>query len=182
MKHIEKSPLNVVFTEINPCKSMMQMQMAWQQQNRSIFELDSLEVDILIDFAENTSGKAAMMAKGILEFAYGYHYCDCPQLPEIAGLKNSKIITDNGINDFGLLITAQPNPSKEWVAFNFRLPPGLNDATVKIIDITCKTVDLINLNGNVGQVVWDSRKVNPGVYFYTLNAGNVSKSDKIIIE
>jgi hypothetical protein len=74
--------------EYNDYKSMMQMQMAWQQQNRSIFELDSLEVAILLDFAENTGGKAALMARGILEYAYGYHYCNCLPVDDAAAWKS----------------------------------------------------------------------------------------------
>jgi hypothetical protein len=168
--------------EYNQYKSFTEWLIGLYQQNRTIYELDSIEIANLVNIAENGSGDTKYSARGILEFAYGYHYCDCPELPEIAGLKNSKIINDNGINNFGLLITAQPNPAKEWVAFNFRLPPGLNSATVKITDITSKVADVINLNGNIGQAVWDSRKVNPGVYFYTINAGNATKSDKIVIE
>ncbi|MFU8844991.1 MAG: SprB repeat-containing protein, partial [Bacteroidales bacterium] len=58
----------------NDYKTLMQMQIAWQQQGRSIFELDSTEVAILTGFAEDNTGKAALMARGILEYAYGHNY------------------------------------------------------------------------------------------------------------
>jgi hypothetical protein len=32
-----------------------------------------------------------------------------------------------------------------------------------------------------GQKIWDSRQVNPGVYFYNFNVSGVRKSGKIVI-
>jgi hypothetical protein len=169
-------------SEYNQYKLFTEWLIGLYQQNRTVFGLDSLEIANLVSIAENGTGSAKYGTRGILEFAYGYHYCDCPELPEIAGLKNSKIDTDNVDNNFGLEIDVKPNPAKEWVAFDYCLPPGINTATLKITDLAGKVVAFINLTGNLGQHIWDSQKVNPGVYFYTINAGNAFESDKIIIE
>jgi len=168
--------------EFNQYKSFTEWMIGLYQQNRTIFDLDSLELAYLVNIADNGTGSTAYNARGILEFAYGYHYCDCPELPEIAGLKSSKIDTDLVGNNFGLEINAKPNPAKEWVAFDYHLPIGINTVTLQITDIAGKVVAFITLTGNSGQHVWDSRKVNPGVYFYTINAGNASKCDKIVVE
>lgn len=168
--------------EFNQYKSFTEWMIGLYQQNRTLYDLDSLELAYLVNIAENGTGNTVYNARGILEFAYGYHYCDCPELPEIAGLKSSKVNTDKVNNDFGLEIDAKPNPAKEWVAFDYRLPPGINTATLQITDLAGKVVYFITLTGNSGQHVWDSRKINPGVYFYTINAGNAFKCDKIVVE
>jgi hypothetical protein len=164
----------------NDYKSMMQMQMAWQQQGRSIFELDSLEVDMLVDFAENASGKAAMMAKGILEYAYGYHYCNCLPVDDPAAWKSTFMMPGSDV-DNGLSIQAVPNPASTWVAFNFTLPVHVNEAVLQITDVHGKSLTSFVITAKQGQQVWDIRDMKKGVYLYTLKAGTMSKNGKLII-
>jgi hypothetical protein len=167
-------------TGYNDYKSMMQMQMAWKQQGRSIFELDSLEVEILLDFAENTSGKAAMMARGILEYAYSHHYCNCLPADDAGAWKSSAVMPGSAV-DNGLFIQALPNPASTWVAFNFTLPVHVNEAVLQITDVHGKSITSFVINTKQGQQVWDIRDLKKGVYLYTLKAGAMSKNGKLII-
>jgi hypothetical protein len=161
-------------------KTMMEMQMAWQQQNRSIFELDSLEVAILVDFAENKTGKAALMARGILEYAYGYHFCNCLPVDDPASWKSTAMMPGSDV-DNGLSIQAAPNPASTWVAFNFTLPVHVNEAVLQITDVHGRNITSFVINTKQGQQVWDIRDVLKGVYLYNLKAGTMSKSGKLII-
>jgi hypothetical protein len=165
----------------NDYKTMMEMQMAWQQQNRSIFELDSLEIAILVDFAENASGKAALMARGILEYAYGYHFCNCLPVDDPAAWKSTAAMPGSDV-DNGLSIQAVPNPASTWVAFNFTLPVHVNEAVLQITDVHGKSITSFVINTKQGQQVWDIRDVKKGVYLYTLKAGAMSKNGKLIIQ
>jgi hypothetical protein len=166
--------------EYNDYKSMMQMQMAWQQQNRSIFELDSLEVAILLDFAENTGGKAALMARGILEYAYDHHYCNCLPVDDATAWKSMAAMPGNDA-DNGLSIQAVPNPASTWVAFNFALPVHVNEAVLQITDVHGRSITSFAITVNQGQQVWDIRDMKKGVYLYTLKAGAITKNGKLII-
>jgi hypothetical protein len=164
----------------NDYKSMMQMQMAWQQQNHSIFELDSLEVAILVDFAENTGGKAALMARGILEYAYDHHYCNCLPVDDPAAWKSTFMMPGSDV-DNGLSIQAVPNPASTWVAFNFALPVHVNEAVLQITDVHGRSITSFAITVNQGQQVWDIRDMKKGVYLYTLKAGAITKNGKLII-
>jgi len=167
-------------TGYNDYKSMMEMQMAWQQQGRSIFELDSLEVDILVDFAENTSGKAAMMARGILEYAYGHHFCNCLPVDDPAAWKSTFMMPGSDV-DNGLSIQAAPNPASTWVAFNYTLPVHVKEAVLQITDVHGRSITSFVITTKQGQQVWDIRDMKKGVYLYTLKAGTMSKNGKLII-
>jgi hypothetical protein len=165
----------------NDYKTMMEMQMAWQQQGRSIFELDSLEVDILLDFAENASGRAAMMARGILEYAYGHHYCNCLPVDDSEAWKSTALMPGSDV-DKGLFIQAAPNPASTWVAFNYTLPVHVNEAVLHITDVLGKSIASFILTAKQGQQVWDIRSVNKGIYLYNLKAGAMNKNGKLIIQ
>lgn len=166
--------------DYNDYKTMIEMQMVWQQQNRSIFELDSFEIALLVNIAENKTGNAALMAKGILEYAYGYHFCNCLPLDKQAAWKSTAIMPDSDV-DNGLTIQAAPNPANTWVAFNFTLPVHINEAVLHITDVHGRNITSFTINTNQGHQVWDIRGVEKGVYLYTLETGTISKNGKLII-
>lgn len=157
------------------------MQMNWQQQGRTVFDLDSAEISMLVDYAENGFGKASVISKGVLEFGYGYHYCDC--LPADSSTMKSSIINyETPKFDNGLYIKAKPNPADTWVAFDYKIPLYIGEAILTITDINGRIIKRFTINSEVGQKVWDIRKIPTGVYFYRLEAGNNRKSDKLIIK
>ena len=151
-----------------------------KQQGRTIFDLDSTEISNLVLIAENSTGTAGAQAKGILEYAYGYHYCKC--LPDnTLGLKNSTLETISVENDFVADISIEPNPSVTWAAFNYTLPSDKSKGVIEITDISGKLIDKFTIKGKQGQKIWDTGNVLNGVYFYTLNTEGYIKSGKIIV-
>ncbi|RLD69768.1 MAG: hypothetical protein DRI87_09225 [Bacteroidetes bacterium] len=165
----------------NEYKSLAEIQMNWQQQGRTVFDLDSAEIAMLVDYAENGLGKAAVISKGILEFAYGYHYCNCLPVNDSSNMKSSNAFAGTNETDNGLLIEATPNPARTWVAFNYKLPVFATEAVLRITDVSGKTITTFTLNSKQGQQVWDIRNIEKGVYLYTLKAESLSKSGKLII-
>ena len=163
-------------------KSLTEMQMTWQQQGRNIFQLDSTEVATLVDFAENSTGKASVSAKGILEFAYEYRYCDCLPVNDTSAWKSSVIDPVIQTDESGLFIEAKPNPASTWVAFDYKLPVYVNEAMLQISNIEGKSITTFTLTTRRGQQIWDIRDVEKGVYLYTLIVGSISKSGKLIVE
>lgn len=161
---------------------MLNLHIQLAQGGRTFYELDSIEVTNLAMIAENSDGTAGAQAKGILEFAYGYHCCNCLNVSDSTGYKSSGIINpDNFARAYGMEIITEPNPAKDWVAFNYTLPDDKSAGIIKIIDAKGTFVATIEVADSQGQKVWDTRKLNSGVYFYTLNVGEFTQTGKIVI-
>ena len=152
-----------------------------KQQGRNVFQLDSTEMATLLNIADNSSATAGTQARGILEHAYDYNYCNCPELSDTAAYKNQGINWSDFEKLSGIDITAEPNPAREWATFNYTLPGKDSKGVIRITDISGKLIQIINVNGKQGQKIWDTRLINAGVYFYTLQGGGLSKTGKIVI-
>lgn len=125
---------------------------------------------------------ACAQARGILEFGYGYEYCNCLNVTDTSGYKSSGMINPDMISGvYGFDISAEPNPAKDWVAFNYTLPGYEAQGIINISDISGKLITILIVEGKQGQKVWDTRKVNSGIYFYTLYVSGFSKTGKIVI-
>ena len=161
---------------------MLNLQISLEQQGRTIFDLNSDEVNNLVLIADNSNGTAGVQAKGILESGYGYHYCNCLDVFDNSGYKSSgKINYDafNKVNRYG--IDVNPNPAKQWTEFNYILPDENTTATIKISDVSGKIINTFTIVGKQGQQIWDTRKIKPGAYFYTFIVSGLTASGKIII-
>ncbi len=160
---------------------MLNLMSTLKQQGRTVGELDSTEVSSLVYIAENTNGTASAQAKGILEYAYGYHFCDCINSDSTGYKSSGSLNPENHEQAYGISLTVSPNPATDWVAFDYSLNDDYASASIKITDITGKPVTVIPVSGRLGQKIWNTRKVSPGVYFYNFNASGVNKSGKIVI-
>jgi len=172
---------NEEMAEHNYFLDMLNMQINLEQQGKTIFDLDSTEIDNLVFVADNSSGTASAQAKGILEFAYGYHFCNCLGV-DTFGYKSSSLFKPGAFEKlYGVEITVEPNPAKDWTAFNYSLPDHDSDGVIKISDYTGKLMATLPINGKQGQKIWDTRNIKSGVYFYTLNVSGFNKSGKIVV-
>ena len=125
---------------------------------------------------------AGAQAKGILEFAYGYHYCDCLDVSDNSGYKSSGNINYDAFNKvFGPDVEVKPNPAKEWTSFNYTLPGNETEGVIKISDVTGKVIEIFTVEGQQGQKIWDTRRIKSGVYFYTFTVNGISQSGKVVI-
>jgi subtilisin family serine protease len=168
--------------DFNDYKSLVQLQMTLEQQGRNIFELDTAEVNLLKDYAENSAGEAKYMAQGILNFAYGFNYCDCIVNSDSSFMKSSKAFPSKSFDTmFGSEITVKPNPAGEWTTFNYKLPGNSSEGLIEITDVSGAEIERFTVTGTVGQKIWDTRKIKSGVYFYTLNVSGNNKSGEIVI-
>jgi len=151
------------------------------QQGRNTMQLDSTEIANLALIANNSNKIASSQARSILEAHYGYHFVNCPQIDSTAGYKSSSNTMDALSKVYGLNISVKPNPAKQWAAFDYTLPENENTATITISDVSGKTIEVLQINGQQGQELWDTRQIKHGVYIYTLKVAGLSKSGKIII-
>lgn len=83
--------------------------------------------------------------------------------------------------DYGVILSVEPNPAREWATFNYTLPETESKGVIKISDATGEMVKVIEVSGVQGQYVWDTREVKPGVYFYTFVVNGASITSKLVI-
>ncbi len=168
--------------DYNDYQALTDLQIDLLMQNRNMFELDSVEFSTVQDIAENGTGRSKFDARGILEYFYGYHYCNCMNVPDSTALKTAAINFDDLQQSTGISIQAEPNPANTWVAFNYSLPFDGSGAVIKIFDNTGKKIDERVVADRQGQFIWDVRKIKPGVYLYKLECNGLSEKGKLIIK
>ncbi|MBC8489252.1 MAG: T9SS type A sorting domain-containing protein [Bacteroidetes bacterium] len=168
--------------EYNDYKSFMQLVMNLDQQGRTIFELNETELASIVNLAEYGYGSAKTSAQGILEFAYDYDYCNCPNLPENIQLKSSTIDMGDLAKAKGLDIIAEPNPVSAWAAFDYTLPLTETEGKIEITDNSGKIVQQIDVVQQKGQYILDTRSYKAGIYYYTLICGNLQRTGKLIVK
>ena len=167
--------------EHNYYTELLNLRINLGQQGRSFFDLDSAEVINLAYVANNSIGTAGAQARGILESAYGYDFCNCLNVSDSAGYKSSGFSYGALNKAFEPEIEATPNPASDWVAFNYVLPDNTAEGIIKITDVNGRIIEAFTVNGTKGQKVWDTRKTDSGIYFYTFDVNSISKSGKLVI-
>ncbi len=153
-------------------------------REESIMRLDSTEIITLQQIANTTNGRSSILAQNILCFGYQLckDYLPCDSNSEHQKMskpaKTAKQIFNSAYNK----ITASPNPAKTYVVFNWQLPLLNTNANLHITDVNGKIVEQRTISTKIGQWVWDTRKLNNGVYIYEIKSINQSLgSGKIII-
>lgn len=169
--------------EYSNYRLLIEMQIDWMTNGKSIFELDSLEIGLLEEIAIDGKTGSGNLARNILTYAYNHQYCDCLEFTDSTQLKsNDPIYSNTLLNDnYGLEISASPNPAHTWVAINYKLPLNETSGEIRITDITGKIMDHFKVNSNVGQDVWNTREVDPGLYYVTIISSGFSNSVKLVI-
>jgi hypothetical protein len=72
-------------------------------------------------------------------------------------------------------------PAKEWTAFEYSLSIASYESNIVISDSKGQQIESIELTGNMGVFIWDTREIEPRVYFYILKNNITSKSGKVVI-
>ncbi len=161
---------------------MLDLRINLSQQGRSFFDLDNTEVSTLDYIANNSKGTGGAQARGILESAYGYEFCNCLNVSDTSAFKSSSSFGSDSFNQaFGAEIDVKPNPASDWVSFNFVLPDHKAEGYIKVSDVSGKIVETFTVSGKQGQKIWDTRKTDPGIYLYIFTVNGISISGKLII-
>ncbi len=167
--------------EHNRFMAMLTLQQTLNTEDRKINALTGTELGWLNEVALTSKGGTGAQAKNILEFFYGAHFFNCQVLDDSATYK-SDLVNPNELGEaYGLNISAKPNPAKDWAAFDYTLPGDESTAILLINDINGRTIESLNLNGNQGQKLWDTRHIPAGTYIYTMKSAGFSKTGKLVI-
>jgi len=160
---------------------MLNLRIDVLQQGRNYDELTGGEVAQLESLAQNSYGTAGARARAILEQHYGHHYCNCLNVSGNQGFKSTTINPALLNQALGASITVDPNPARDWAAFDYSLPETADKGLIKISDASGNVVKVIEVTGTQGQYVWDTREVKPGVYFYTFLVNGSGNTSKLVI-
>ncbi|RLD40604.1 MAG: hypothetical protein DRI88_13405, partial [Bacteroidetes bacterium] len=67
------------------------------------------------------------------------------------------------------------------VTFDYKLPVYMENAVFRISNMKGEIKTTFNIDDRQGQIVWDIRHIEKGVYIYTLTTGSLNKSGKLIV-
>ena len=78
----------------------------------------------------------------------------------------------------------QPNPARGWAAFNYdRKEIAPENGLIIVREITGRVVATLPMQGPIGQQVWDTRGVSPGVYMVEFRSGgHLLHTEKLIVQ
>ena len=167
--------------EFNRYKSLKQLQANLITQGRNIFMMDSTEKSLIVSISESSNGVAGSQARNILEFVYGEHYCNCPQLPDSVSHKSYQPPASFLNISEGIDLKVFPNPAKSWTVFEYKLPYNDNDVAINIYSVSGQIENTIYISDVQGQVIWDIRDTKPGTYYYKLQLGDLMKTGSIVV-
>ncbi|MCF8230317.1 MAG: T9SS type A sorting domain-containing protein [Bacteroidales bacterium] len=175
-------PVNASYPDdFNHYKDLLQLHMNWHQSGKNILQLDSTDIVTLEQYASGNSRSARGMARSILSYGYNYQFCNCLQSGDSSYYKANNSLSKSLREAFGPDITAIPNPADAWVAFNYQLKTKDSFGYISISDASGKMIRQFRITGKQGQIVWDTRMIDSGVYFYTFESKGGTKTGKIVI-
>lgn len=161
-------------------RSVLDILLTLDTDGRSLAELTTKELDILVDLASNSSGLSQALSQNVLSSAQNQVFRNCFAESSLSLIKRSRRLEESCSDCFS--VTASPNPASSWVVFRFNLPPFEKEGVLAITDLQGKILEVIELQTPIGEVVWDARKVASGLYFYSVTTCSEVLSGKLIIE
>ncbi|MCF8373790.1 MAG: T9SS type A sorting domain-containing protein, partial [Bacteroidales bacterium] len=152
--------------------------------NRSIFDLDTTEIALLDQIANDKTGKSGIKSRNILCFAFGL----CEEYPgnpsDTSQNKSTHILMppQQIIDQAYTTLNVTPNPATIFAEFSWEILNLENGALLEIVDMDGKVVAIYVINEPQGKWAWDTRNTIPGVYIYSLRgSGSILKSGKITV-
>ena len=168
--------------DINAFNECLNIWIAVKTSGREFDELSEEELAILDNIIANDSARSARSFAKSIKTAYNsMPECECPEFDDNTGLKQGEVDFQKLAGDQGFLVTANPNPAKDWVSFDYTLPKDISSGVIEIRDLKGNLIDKLIINGTEGQIIWNAAAFQTGSYFYTAKAGKLALSGKIVI-
>lgn len=151
---------------------------------RTILDLDSSEIDLLEQIAEDNAAPSAIKCRNILCFAFNM----CEEYPgNLNDTSQEKSVhipvnPQDIINKAYSSLEVNPNPASIYAEFSWEILNLDGDALLEITDMKGQSVAKHSISTIEGKWLWDTRQVIPGIYIYSLKGnGSLLKSGKITI-
>ncbi|NQT76101.1 MAG: T9SS type A sorting domain-containing protein [Bacteroidetes bacterium] len=152
------------------------------QNYKSVFELDSNQINILVGLVEDTNSIPGIYARNILIFTDNYNYTEPYILPDTS-LKSEFIEKLPGSNSYDYpQFKLYPNPAGNYVNIEYNLEEKDCDSFVRITDNLGKTVKTITVSFKKNSVVVSTNDLNNGIYYVSLICNERNQiTEKLII-
>ena len=165
-------------------QQLMTLKVNILQNGRTWLDVTESEKGQLQTIAYNSNDDAAFQARNILCFFFD----ECVEEPiNLGGTANpARIIQVENpmlqLTESLTNLTVYPNPATDYVTFDYELPEYIENATIVITTIKGDVVQQFDLTKNKNQILWDTRQVENGIYFYALKQSkNTLASGKVSI-
>ncbi len=155
---------------------------AAKTDGRNAYRLNGHEVQQLEQLVADLYDRPAVWASNLLCAVYAR--CRAPYTggaPTAKSLQLEPSTETERLASPGLLL--QPNPATTFVAMNYDLPGNKGTAQLRIRDAGGRVVHTLQIAGEQGQQVWDSRDTAPGMYTVELlRDGRVERNERLVIQ
>ncbi|MEA3444514.1 MAG: T9SS type A sorting domain-containing protein, partial [Bacteroidota bacterium] len=138
--------------------------------NLTIFDLDTVEIALLENIANDNAGPSAIKSRNILCFAYNM----CEEYPgNPSDTSQHKSVSVSGspqkiINEAYTTLEVSPNPATNYAEFSWEILNIKSKAVLEIFDVSGKLTASHNISSVKGKWAWDTRDIIPGIYLYSL--------------
>ena len=153
------------------------------QDGRTTMQLNAREKSLVEDIAYNGNGTSQAMAKSLLTI-YGEFDEECPQTSISSngrGVGKTTYTEDDISRAMGLSLKVNPNPANTWVAVDYTLPEGFNNAVITLTNSMGIEVYTQNVHGERGQNVINLQKLPVGVYILTIKCEEHRLTEKVVV-
>lgn len=153
------------------------------QDGRTTMQLNAREKSLVEDIAYNGNGTSQAMAKSLLTI-YGEFGEECPQTSISSngrGVGKTTYTEDDISRAMGLSLKVNPNPANTWVAVDYTLPEGFNNAVITLTNSMGIEVYTQNVHGERGQNVINLQKLPVGVYILTIKCEEHRLTEKVVV-
>lgn len=158
------------------------------ESNQDLSMLNGDQIEALILF---TQGELTL-AKGLAKNALCFYYDICSDDDYSVDSESGRMIYHghiqtalNTIEKNKILqveIEVSPNPAKELATISYKLGKNNRNVSLSICDITGKEIDRFVIENEYGRINWNTNNVNSGLYYYSVNDGNLKIAEgKILV-
>jgi photosystem II stability/assembly factor-like uncharacterized protein len=145
--------------------------------------LTTAEISTLESIVNGEYDRPAAWAQNLLCFGYGH--CRTPLTGgDGSGAKRALSVAEvSSQQGTGIALWAQPNPAGDYTTLFYKMTKRPLKGVLVVLDILGREQARFNLPNEEGQVLWDTRSVQPGSYSVELTAdGERLKSEQVIVK
>ncbi|MCB9277923.1 MAG: S8 family serine peptidase [Lewinellaceae bacterium] len=150
--------------------SIKQMDMSRMAAQKEYHQITAGELSVLQQIADQSDGKAALLAQNWLNYAFGAQYLHVPQLPEDQQKEGAENPAGLSISDQIRNISVYPNPANDEITFQFAAVRNFleNSAVLRIYNAAGKMVLQQILDPEIPAFTWNVSGYQQGMYYYRL--------------
>ncbi|MCF8388027.1 MAG: hypothetical protein K9G47_09090, partial [Bacteroidales bacterium] len=154
-----------------------------KNNNKTIFDIDSIQKLSLDTIADSSHFIAGAQARGVLNFVFNEDSLLIPFLPDTSLFKNSPVnFGDQGYNKNEELFRVIPNPARDWISIEYKLSGEIAGATIEMLNQMGIKIREIEVFKNRGIKNMNIEDVLPGTYLFLCKVnGKIIGNQKIIV-